>query len=114
MVVRKVFAYKNNFIDFYKKQDARTQEKIEFVFDLLRHEINVPNKFYKSLANTNGIWEIRVIQTFKNIRILCFQDKGNVIILTNCFLKKTQKTPKKEIKLAEKLKKEYFNEKHGS
>jgi len=33
-------------------------------------------------------------------------------VVANGFQKKTQKTPKKEIELAEKIKKEYFNEKH--
>lgn len=70
-------------------------------------------KFFKNLENTDGIYEIRVIITFKSIRILCFFDKGELVVLTNCFIKKTQKTPRKEIKMAEKLKKEYINEKYG-
>jgi len=70
-------------------------------------------KFFKLLENTDGIWEIRVITTFKSIRLLCFQDKGNLVVLTNCFIKKTQKTPSREIKMAEKLKKDYLNEKYG-
>jgi len=37
-------------------------------------------------------------------------DERNLVVLTNCFVKKTQKTPKKEIDLAEKLKIEYLNE----
>ncbi|MDZ4059323.1 MAG: type II toxin-antitoxin system RelE/ParE family toxin [Bacteroidales bacterium] len=47
------------------------------------------------------------------MRILCFPDKGELIVLTNCFLKKSQKTPRKEIELAERLKKEYMIEKYG-
>lgn len=43
----------------------------------------------------------------------CFFDKGNLIVLTNGFQKKTQKTPKVELELAEKLKKQYFDEKNG-
>ena len=86
---------------FNKSQDTKVQEKIEYVLDLMRFEGQVPRKFYKLLENTDGIWEVRVITTFKSIRILCFQDKGDLVVLTNCFLKKTQKTPKKEIKMAE-------------
>ncbi|HRB68129.1 MAG TPA: type II toxin-antitoxin system RelE/ParE family toxin [Chitinophagales bacterium] len=44
-------------------------------------------------------------------RIFCCFDKGNLVVLFNGFQKKTQKTPKKEIDLALKLKDEYFNEK---
>ena len=80
---------------------------------MVRFESQVPKKFFKQLENTDGIYEVRVITTFKSIRILCFFDEGKLIVLTNCFLKKTQKTPKKEIKQAERLKKEYMTEKYG-
>ena len=112
-MIRKIIAYRDNFIEFYKNQDSKIQAKIEYVLDLVRFEKQVPKKFYKLLENTDGIWEVRVITTFKNIRILCFLDEGNLVVLTNCFLKKTQKTPKKEIRTAERLKKEYLIEKYG-
>ncbi len=112
-MIRKVIAYKDNFVEFYNSQDSKIQEKIGYVLDLVRFERQVPKKFYKLLENTNGIWEVRVITTFKSIRILCFQDKGDLVVLTNCFLKKTQKTPQREINMAEKLKKEYLKEKYG-
>jgi len=83
------------------------------VLDLVRHENKVPQKFLKALKNTDGIYEVRVITTFKSIRILCFLDGGNLVVLTNCFLKKTKKTPIKEIKLAEKLKREYLKDKNS-
>jgi len=110
---RKVIAYKNYFIDFYKEQDNKVQEKIEYVLDLIRYEKRVPIKFLKFLVSTDGIYEIRVITTYRSIRILCFFDNGELVVLTNCFVKKTQKTPRKEIRLAEKIKKEYLNEKYG-
>lgn len=111
-MIRKITAYKRNFIDFYKSQEKKVQLKIEYVLDLVRFEKQVPKKFFKYLENTDGIYEVRVITTFKSIRILCFLDKGNLVVLTNCFIKKTQKTPRKEINLAEKLKKQYLNEKN--
>ena len=113
MVIRNIISYKERFVEFYKSQDDKVQRKIEYVLDIIRHEQHVPAKFFKSLSNTNGIHEIRVITTFKSIRILCFIDHGNIIVLTNCFLKKTQITPKKEIQYAEKLKEEYLTEKYG-
>jgi phage-related protein len=112
-MLRRIIAYKNHFVDFYKSQEFKVQEKIEYVFDLIRFEKQVPKKFFKRLENTDGIYEIRVITAFKSIRVLCFFDKGELIVLTNCFIKKTQKTPKQEIKMAEKLKVEYLNEKYG-
>ena len=112
-MIRKIIAYKNYFIEFYKSQDIKIQEKIEYVLDLVRFEKQVPRKFFKFLEETNGIYEIKVITTFKSIRIASFFDEGDLIVLANCFVKKTQKTPKKEIILAEKLKQEYLIEKYG-
>ena len=90
------------------------QEKMEFVLDMIRFERRVPKKFFKALENTDGIYEVRVITTFKSIRILGFFDKGNLVVLLNCFVKKSQKTPPKEIRLAEKLKREYQSEKNNT
>jgi len=112
-MIRRIIAYKDNFLEFYKSQDSKIQEKIEYVLDLVRFEKQVPIKFFKFLENSDQIYEIRVITTFKNIRILCFFDQGELVVLTNCFFKKSQKTPAKEIKLAEKLKNEYLIEKYG-
>ena len=112
-MIRKIISYKENFINFYKKQDNKTQTKIEYVLDLVRYEKQVPIKFFKFLESTEGIYEIRIITTFKSIRILCFFDEGQLVVLTNCFIKKTQKTPRKEIKLAGRLKNEYLLEKYG-
>ena len=44
-------------------------------------------------------------------RVFSFFDKGKLVILLNGFHKKTQKTPMSEIELAEKLKKQYCDEK---
>ncbi|HAH55649.1 MAG TPA: hypothetical protein DCM02_10340 [Flavobacterium sp.] len=54
--------------------------------------------------------EIRVKQGSDIFRIFCFFDKGKLIVLANGFQKKTQKTPKKEIDKALKIKQEYENE----
>ncbi len=112
-MVRRIIAYKDHFVNFYQSQDRRIQEKIEYVLDLVRFEQHVPVKFLKYLEGTDQIYEIRVMTTFKNIRILCFFDKGDSVVLTNCFVKKSQKTPTKEIELSGKLKKEYLSEKYG-
>jgi phage-related protein len=63
------------------------------------------------MTGTDGIFEIRIEVTSNIYRIFCCFDKGNLVVLFNGFQKKTQKTPKKEIELAERLKKEYFEQK---
>ena len=107
-VIREIHFYGKNVIEFYNKQNLSVQTKIEYVLDIVRFERHIPIKFFKKLEGTNGIYEVRIITSQKSIRILCFQEEVNLIILTNGFIKKTKKTPKKEIILAEKLRIEYL------
>jgi phage-related protein len=69
----------------------------------------VPETYLKHLTGTDGLYEIRVKYSSDIYRIFCFFDKGKLIVLANGFQKKTQKTPKKEIKMALKIKDEYEN-----
>lgn len=71
----------------------------------------VPETYLKHLENTDGLYEIRIQSGSDIFRIFCFYDKGQLVVLANGFQKKTQKTPKKEIELALKIKAEYENDK---
>jgi len=83
--------------------------KITWVLKVVRETQNISTKYFKKLVNTDDVWEVRV-GVGKNIfRILGFIQGKELIILTNSFQKKTQKTPRNEIKLAEKRKKDYLN-----
>lgn len=108
---RSIEFYGDEFMNFYHEQEEKVQRKIEYVLDLIRHEQHVPVKFYKLLRNTGGIYEIRVVTSLKNIRILCFPEGNNLIVLLSAFVKKTQKTPKNEIKRAQILRERYLTEK---
>ena len=57
------------------------------------------------------IFEVRTIEGSDIIRILYFFDSGRIIIATNGFVKKQQKTPKNEIDLAKKRRDSYFKRK---
>lgn len=70
----------------------------------------VPEKYFKHISSSNGLFEIRVEVSSNIYRVFCFFDKGKLIIILNGFQKKSQKTPQNEIQLAEKLMKEYFDE----
>jgi phage-related protein len=107
-MVKEILFFGDDIIDFYQSQETKVRLKIEYVLDLIRFEVRVPDKFFKKLENTDGIYEVRVITSRKSIRLLCFNDDRNLIVLTNGFVKKTQKTPKREIEKAERLKKEYL------
>ncbi len=67
----------------------------------------IPETYLKHIENTDGLYEIRVQFGSDVFRIFCFFDKGKLVVLANGFQKKTQKTPKKEIEKALKIKLEY-------
>lgn len=94
-----------DFLDGLKPKEA---QKVTWVLQLIEDHDIVPRTYFKKLVNTDDIWEVRV-QTGNDIfRLLSFMEGNKVIILTNGFQKKTQKTPKKEILLAEKRKRDWI------
>ncbi|NDP22310.1 MAG: type II toxin-antitoxin system RelE/ParE family toxin [Paludibacter sp.] len=109
---RKIIFHKHYFTDFYLEQTEKLQEKIEYIFKILRTVQNVPKKFLDHMTGTDGLYEIRIELDSNIYRIFCCFDKGNLVVLFNGFQKKTQKTPKQEIDMALKLKDDYFNSKN--
>jgi phage-related protein len=91
--------------------EEKDQEKIEYVFDIVKNLQWIPKKFLKHIEGTEGLFEIRVSSGQNEFRIFCFFDSGRIVILLSGFKKKTQKTPRKEIDHALKLMKDYFTEK---
>ena len=63
------------------------------------------------MTGSSGLFEIRVEVGSNIYRVFSFFDEGSLVVLINGFIKKTQKTPKSEIELAERIKKQYFDEK---
>ena len=106
---RTIVVFENHFWDFYNAQNKRVQEKIDWSIGLLRSLEKVPKKYFDHLTGTDGLWEIRIQVGNDIFRVFCCFDKGNLVILLSGFQKKSQKTPRKEIKKAERLKKEYFD-----
>ena len=98
------------FLDSLASQQAL---KVAWVLQLIEELDVVPVQYFKKLVNTDGVWEVKVPFGGNIFRLLGFLERGNVVILTNGFQKKTQKTPKKEINLAENRKKEYLNRRHS-
>jgi phage-related protein len=72
----------------------------------------IPEKYFKHIVNTT-LYEMRIISGSNIYRIFCFFDKGNLVVVLNGFQKKSQKTPRNEIKLALKLQKQYYDEKEN-
>lgn len=111
--IRNIFYYKNYYLDFFTTLKPEVQRKFNWTLKLIATINRIPIKFFKHLKSTTGIYEIRVEVGSDIYRVFSFFDKGQLVVLVNGFQKKSQKTPKNEIKLAEKLKKQYFDEKES-
>jgi phage-related protein len=109
--VRTIIVYKDYFSEFFSKQRQKVKDKIIWTFDLIEELQRVPEPYLKHLENTDGLYEIRIQLGSDIFRIFSFFDQGQLVVLANGFQKKTQKTPKKEIDKALRIKEEYFNEK---
>lgn len=108
--VRKAVFYKDYFNEFVNSQRLRVQIKILWTIKFVEHVLIVPSKYFKSITNSDGLYEIR-IKTGTNIyRIFCFYNKLNELVILNGFQKKTEKTPKQEIIKATLLKYNYEKE----
>lgn len=110
--MRKILFYKaltgespiENFLD---NLTAKQAKKVTWVLQLIEMMEVVPVQYFKKLTGTDEIWEVRVNFGNNTFRLFGFFSKGNWVILTNGFSKKTNKVPAAEIKLAESRKKEY-------
>jgi phage-related protein len=111
--IRNIFYYKNYYLDFFNTLKPEVRQKFNWTLKLIATIDRIPIKFFKHLEETSGLYEIRVEVGTDIYRVFSFFDKGQLIVLVNGFQKKSQKTPKSEIEQAEKLKKQYFDEKKG-
>lgn len=98
--------------EFLDSLDSSQAQKVAWTLQLVEELDRVPTQYFKKLAGTDEIWEVRV-QTGGNIfRLLGFLDGVSLIILNHAFQKKTQKTPVREIRVAEQRKREYLARKN--
>lgn len=96
---------------FVRRQPEKARLKI--AYNIRRLESGVMDKeLFKKLENTE-IWELRTLWCDVCYRLFAFWDTKNeaLVVVTHGMVKKTQKTPKKEIAKAEAIRKEYFNSK---
>lgn len=82
-----------------------------WVLKLVKELPLVPKQYFKKLEGTDDLWEVRAEFGGDAFRLLGFWDAGRLIILTNGFAKKTQKTPERELALATQRKRDHLNRK---
>ncbi|MCD8135336.1 MAG: type II toxin-antitoxin system RelE/ParE family toxin, partial [Parabacteroides gordonii] len=98
--------------DFLSKLESKIKDKI--IYNIRKSTYIMDPELFKKLDDTD-IWEFRTHYNRIQYRLLAFWDKTSgvdtLVIATHGFVKKTQKTPQKEIMRAEEIRKMYFNSK---
>ena len=107
---RAVLFTRSIFRNSFRNSAPKFRTKIIWTLTLLEELSVIPETYLKHIENTDGLYELRIQQGNDIFRIFCFFDEGRLVILVNGFQKKTQKTPRKEIEKALKLKEEYESE----
>ncbi len=111
--IREIIYYKPHYLSFFETLRPEVRKKFNWTLQLIATIDRIPEKYFKHLTGSTGLFEVRVEAGPNIYRVFCFFDEGRIIVLVNGFQKKSQKTPKNEIELAEKLKRQYFDEKAG-
>ena len=96
------------FLDSLKSDEA---QKISWVLKLIEELDRVPSQYFKKLTGSEDIWECRARTKSKAMRIFGFFADGGTLMLPHGYAKKSQKTEAREIKLAEKYRKDYLTRK---
>jgi phage-related protein len=98
-------------IEFLEAVDEKTREKI--YYNIKKAQFVHDDELFKKL--NDFIWELRTLYNSKSYRLFSFWDKSDgqetLVVATHGILKKTQKTPPKEIKKADEIRKQYLKNK---
>lgn len=101
-----------NAVEFLEKLDEKTREKI--YYNIKKSQFINDSELFKKI--NNFIWEFRTQYNGKAYRLFAFWDKveekQTIIIGTHGIIKKSQKTPLKEIRKAEEIRKKYLENKN--
>jgi phage-related protein len=97
--------------EFLDSLSAKQAQKVAWTLGLLEELNSVPAQYFQKMVNTDDLWEVRVRAGSNIFRLLGFFDGAKLVVLSHAFQKKTQKTPRQAIKLAEDRKQDYFKRK---
>lgn len=101
------------FEEFLNDLDEKARLKVSRTFELLEQfGLEGTHPHAKKLIGT-PLWELRILGS-DSIRILYITVTGKIFLLLHGFKKKSQKTPSKEIAVAEKRLSEYQSRKIDS
>lgn len=83
--IRNIFYYENHYLDFFERLRPDVRKKFNWTLQLIATVDKVPEKYFKHMTDSTGIYEIKVEVGSDIYRVFSFFDKGNLIILLNGF-----------------------------
>ena len=90
------------------------KERAKIYFNIRKSRTKVDNELLKKLQG--NIWEFRTLYNNTHFRLFAFWDKteksNTLVVTTHGIIKKTDKTPQKEIEKAENIRELYFESKN--
>lgn len=95
--------------EFIDGLPAKAQAKIAWSLDLLaRFGVQLGEPYVKPIARREKLWELRVTISPNIYRLFYFAVSGRKFVLVHAFTKRSQRTPRKELDVAEARRKEYL------
>jgi len=98
--------------EFLASLSSKAAQKVTWVLRILVRLERVPSQYFCKMEGTDDIWECRIKLGSNIYRIFAFWDR-HLVVLTHGIIKKTQKTPQKEIEKAESYKRDYLQRVKG-
>ena len=98
-------------VQFLDSLDVKARDKI--IYTITKARFSNDKELFKKISDE--IWEFRTLFNKTYYRLFAFWDKrqkqNTTVVITNGFIKKSQKTPRVEIEKANRLCNKYLNQK---
>jgi phage-related protein len=94
--------------EFLANLEPAARAKVVRALEMLRTMPVVPGKFWQKISGSQNMWEVRAEYAGNIYRVLATTAKGNRVILLHGFQKKSQKTPRQDMEIAQQRQKRYF------
>lgn len=98
-------------VEFMESLDQKSQHKI--YYNIRKAQLTNDPELFKKL--NDNIWEFRTLYNKIHYRLFAFWDKtkgkDTLVLSTHGLIKKTDRTPKTDLEKAERIRKQYFEQK---
>lgn len=96
---------------FFASLSPKEQRKVFWVLKLIEDLERVPTEYFKKLRDTDEIWECRIRSGSNAYRVLSFFFRGDTLVLTHGYSKKSRKADPRQIRKAENYRRDYLSRK---